>query len=150
MTIRDRAPKRILRQVIDERLKAGQVLYLECDFTVPKARWKYLLLASRCEPALVIVINTSRNQFILRDDNRRACQVKLRQADHPFMKHNSWIDCGDVHEVDAEEIADQIIEDFGRIKGQIRPAVARQVIGAVKRSMSVAPRHKDIIAATLG
>jgi len=31
MTIRDRAPRRILRQVIDERLKAGQVLYLECD-----------------------------------------------------------------------------------------------------------------------
>lgn len=121
---------------ISEQLTPGRVLLLHCDFTMPPKN-KYLVLGSAHPEPLFLVINTRLTNFIMKNEQLRQCQVLLRQSEHDFLQHDSYIDCTAAHVIALSEIYRQVEVDVSRIKCELSANARDQVIATVKFSMTL-------------
>ena len=136
------------REHIARSLKPGQIFYLFCNFTSPQKE-KYLILICSEPKHLFFLINSEIHPFIKKRSELNQCQVSLKQNDHNFLDHDSFIDCIDVKEFHLEEIENQILVDMSRIKGTANQQVIDNIIAAVKTTKTIIPRHKKWILDSL-
>lgn len=150
MILVDHFPPDVKLKTIKEKLQPGRVVYLFCEFTVPKPKDKYLMLACADPLPLFFVINSEVGAFIKERDYLYRCQVKLDVANHGFLDHDSFIAC---HEVRSDFSMDDIIEQFwsdmDRIKGVISKDARDQVLAAAKACTVLPKREKEWILKAL-
>jgi hypothetical protein len=80
----------------------------------------------------------------------KRCQVKIDAASHPFLTHDSYIDCKDaITSLTREHIEEQILNDMSRLKGNIEEPVKEQVIAAVKSCETLKQQNATWILAAL-
>lgn len=143
-------PKRKKQEYIDRQLKPGQVLYLHCEFVTKSHQDKYLVLACSGTRPLLFIINSKIPPFIEKHPDLHRCQVKLFASDYSFLDHDSFVNCAEVISYfDESEIRQQVIEDVGRIKGELNTVTRKAIIKAVQNARSIAPRHKRLIIDSL-
>ncbi|MDX7993206.1 hypothetical protein [Xenorhabdus littoralis] len=139
-----------IKNLTEQHLKPGAVIFMKCNFTTPP-KMKYLLVAS-CEPKfLVLVINSEINNFIRCREELLQCQVDIPAVDHPFLCHDSFVNCVDTYAAfNLSDIKSQIIDSYAEIyKGRLRDYCIRNVIEAVSESPSMEPRHMKMITGSL-
>jgi hypothetical protein len=142
-------PKHKKQEYIDRQLKPGQVLYLQCEFINPQ-KDKYLVLACPGTRPLLFIINSKIPPFIEKHPDLHKCQVKLCASDYSFLDHDSFVDCAKVIDYfDESEIRQQVLDDVGRIKGELNTATRKAIIKAVHNAKSITPRHKRLIVDSL-
>jgi len=150
-TLGDRFPEHEKQAYVDRHLRPGQVLYLYCDFTTPP-KGKYVILACpdvRPRP-LLFIINSLISPYIQRHPELLNCQVLLAALDHPFLAHDSYINCSNVVDYfDYSEIRAQLVNDVGRIRGELSPIATRDVIQVVRAARTISPHHKKLIVQSL-
>jgi len=76
--------------------------------------------------------------------------VLIRQADNPFLKHDSYIECGSPLELDDYVIETSLAGNDGKIFGKLNPAAIPDICAAIARSRLIRPRDRALIAANLG
>ena len=143
MILADHFPLDVKLKTIKENLQPGRVVYLFCEFIIPKPKDKYLLVCCIDPLPLFFVINSEVSDFIKERDHLLRCQAKLDVATHDFLDHDSYIAC---HEAKSEftggDISKQLLSDMGRIKGMISNDVRDQVLAAVKACTVLPSREK--------
>ncbi len=148
MPIWNKLPPEERRKYIHARLTPGRVILLHCDFTRPHPKDKFLLVASLDPDPLFFVINSKLTDFIRRNEHLIRCQVAVDHKTHPFLQHESYINCTEAYEIGMDEIYRQLEADVNRIKSDITDSVRTQILAAVKLSKTLSPKHKsDILSA---
>jgi hypothetical protein len=128
-----------------EILTPGNILLLLCDFT-SEIKPKYLLLVSIKNGLLFFIINSKINQFKQDNPDLLESQVELKKDEHPFLHHDSWIDCSKViREFDAAEVIRQVTSRIGKLSGSISDSARKQVRSVVRDSRTLEKRFKDAV-----
>ncbi|MCW9733171.1 hypothetical protein L5B97_06690 [Avibacterium sp. 20-15] len=142
-------PQDIVEPVINNHLKAGAVLRLFCDFTTPP-KYKFVMIAS-VEPLLVFIINSEIHPYISNNPGLLADQVDIPQVDHPFLSHDSILNCIQAHQAfNISHLYQELINGFSEIyKGKLCPYVLRNAIDVVKRSVNLPKITKDQIISSI-
>jgi hypothetical protein len=139
----DHFPSDVKLKTIKEKLQPGRVVYLFCEFTVPKPKDKYLLLGCIDPLPLFFVINSEVSDFIKERAHLLRCQARLDVASHDFLDHDSFIACHEAKsEFSVDDINKQLLSDMDRIKGMISNDVRDQVLAAVKACTVLPNREK--------
>ena len=134
---------------IQDLLKPGTVLYLLSDFTdYPKE--KFLVLASVVPELLFFVINSAINDFAQTHPDVLECYVGLRQAEHSFLRQDSWVHCGEaIRGITAEEIEQQIKQKIGSARGVISGTAKADIRQNVSSNRLLEARFKRWILDSL-
>jgi hypothetical protein len=124
-------------------------LHLFCEFTTPPKE-KYLVLAAINPALLFIVINSEINDFKRNSPDLLESQIELKKDTHPFMLHDSWIDCSKViRDFDAAEVFSQFKSRLGGLKGSLSISVRQAIRAAVADSRTLERRFKESVLAEL-
>jgi hypothetical protein len=73
--------------------------------------------------------------------------VELAKADHRFLDHDSYLECGDPMEID-----DYLIEEGLQMRGvigRLSPSVCHEVVTALAASRTLSPADKQAITAAI-
>lgn len=144
MILGDHFPPDAKRKTIKEKLQPGQVVYLYCEFTVPKPKDKYLLLGCVDPLPLFLVINSKVSDFIKERGYLLRCEAKLDAASHGFLDHDSFVDCREaISDFSMDDIIEQLLNDMKRVKGMISDDARDDVLSAVKMCTVLPKRKKD-------
>src|SRR2546423_726525 len=119
MSIGGKFPLERRLQSIRDQFLPGQIFYLFCDFTIPSAKDKYVVLACVNPRPLVLLINTKKSELVRTDPELESTQVLLTPSDYPFLRHDSYINCLSSHDMRQDEIEQQVLLDMSRIKGRL-------------------------------
>jgi hypothetical protein len=101
------------------------------------------------ETSLLFVINSSIPKFALKSPDLRSCQIELNASDYPFLEHDSYVNCVEVKSVSKAEIERQILQDIGRIKGELNATTKREIIRVVQTARTINARHKRLVIEAL-
>lgn len=129
-------------------LRAGLVLSL---YQPIAQKTKYhVLIAASVDRSLAFIINSSPSPFIQRQPDLLRRQVVMTKADHPFMRHDSYIACHDTVRLDPMDTLASGIGN-GTIKrlGFIQDAVWELICVASEGSRLISPRDQKLIASVL-
>ena len=85
-------------------LERWQVYYLLCRYTKPHPKDKYIVIACIEPKILGFLINSRINPFITNRPYLLPCEVTIRTVTHPFLNHDSFVDCRDAFEFTEAEL----------------------------------------------
>lgn len=95
------------------------------------------------------VINSDISNFIRARPDLNRCQVDIDQATHPYMDHDSKIDCSRVRVYPVEAILAQLEENPTWILGKITDPVRVNMSLALRHSTAIAIAEVGIYCASL-
>lgn len=144
MNLGDRFPEECKIKQIKNYLSPGSIFYIFCDFTKPR-KDKYLFLACKKPKPLFFVINTRLNQYIQRKEKLLKSQTVIDVASHPFLRHDSYIDCKTAYTINIEDVIEQLSNDMKRIKGKTSSNLLTNIIETVKSCVTLPNREKQWI-----
>lgn len=142
-------PSDLISIQTNKYIKAGAVVRLLCDFTTPQ-KHKYLMIAC-VEPLQVFIINSEIPEFIQRNPHLLADQVDIPQADHPFLKHDSILNCIEAHRAfNLSHLKDKLIANFSEVyKGTLKEYLLRNILDVVERSENLSRITKNQIISAI-
>lgn len=72
--------------------------------------------------------------------------MELKKVEHPFLHHNSWLDCSKViREFDATETIRQVTSHIGKLSGPVSASARKLIRAVVRDSRTLEKRFKDAI-----
>jgi hypothetical protein len=149
MVLGDRFPKRERLASVRRQLTLWRGVRVFCEFTSPPK--DKLLVIGRVGPDVqVLVINSRLSNYILARPELKRCQVRLDAADHTFLGTDSFLNCGEVYLIGAEDVERQLVEDMSRIRGEVSAQVRSGVLEAIRASRTLARQQKGQLLSSLG
>lgn len=121
-------PVDIVAKQVEKYIKSGAVVKLFCDFTTPQ-KFKYFMIAT-VEPLQVFIINSEITEFIRRNAALLADQVDIPHKDHPFLTHDSVLNCIEAHRgFNISDLKNELIANFSEVyQGELKPYILRNVV----------------------
>lgn len=95
------------------------------------------------------VINSGINSFISRKDYLKECQIMMDKKNHPFLDHDSYLDCSKIYQIEIDSVKDQLVADSDPIKMSISADVKKSILDAVRKSKTLTPKEKEDIEGAL-
>lgn len=108
-----------------------------CRHAKPAPKSKFIAIVCQDEAPMGFMINTKLRPWILKRPHRRASQVLIAASHHPFLVHDSYVDCTELYEFADGEL--------NNLRGAISGQAKRQIRNAVAASLTLARRHKELI-----
>jgi len=119
-------------------IERWQVYFIvNCRHAKPLPKDKYVVVACFDPNPCGFFINSRVNPFIQNQPALAACEAPLSATDHPFLSHNSWLDCRDILSFRADELSD--------LRGVISPHVIPTVVSIVQACPVLRNRFKKLI-----
>ena len=144
MVLGDLFPASEKEKAFQNQFKPGVILYLHCDFTTPPKE-KYLLVAADDGEVLCFVINSEINPFLGRRKDSLRCQILLKQHEHNFLAHDSYVNCCELRRFDKDFVRDIVVKDIARIKGQLSETATQDVLNAVSGAKTLSTQEKQLV-----
>lgn len=138
MPLGDNFPPDIVRA----QIQPGKILLLDCDFA---GKEKFVVVGSVHPRPSLLVINSTINDFVKNRPHLAQCQVKIDQASHDFLSHDSWVACHEVVRFDLAEMHAQVVSDPRRLKGLLSDEVKDQTLSAIKHAPTISLADKQHI-----
>lgn len=120
---------------MDSEYKIGSVLHYYCYVA---SKNKYHVVVCTEPELLTVLINTHLNNFVKNNPSLVACNAPIKQDDHSFLSHDSYVSCCDVYT--GPRYGDKV--DF---VGYISKTTWRRIMKAVANSPTMSRRHKSWI-----
>lgn len=138
-------PSSLTEISINNHLRAGAVLRIYCSFTTPP-KFKFVMIAN-LEPLEVFIINSEMPPYIQNTPDLLADQIDIPQHDHPFLEHDSILNCIEAHRTfNISDLKQEMAENFSQIyKGKLKPYLLRNVLNVVENSVNLSPIVKSRI-----
>jgi len=148
MVLGGRFPEHERLASVRRQLTPWRVIRLFCRFTSPPK--EKLLVIGRIGPDVqVLVVNSELSNYVLARPDLRRCQVQLDAAGHIFLRADSFLDCGQVYFVSAGDIERQLVEDLGRIRGEVSVGARPAVLEAIRTSRTLTKQQKGQLLSSL-
>lgn len=148
MTLWDHLPTDQRVHHIRQRLTPGRVVRLFCDFTRPPKE-KFLLVGALRPYPIVFAINSSISPFVQDRAALLESQVEIHSIAHPFLDHDSFIDCSTVFYPSMEEIENQMLHNIHRLKDRAATECLERVRLTVEQAMTLERQEKRWILEAL-
>ena len=145
-----RFPTSLRRDHIRRTLHPGHVIYVWCRHTTPP-KDKYLVFIGFGETPAFFVVNSGINDFIRIRPDLLQSQVELECSNHPFLPHDSIVDCSGIKKwFSIDELSEQILGDETKIKGELTDAARKAIVGVVQRAKTISAVDKEFVLTSLG
>lgn len=131
-------------EIVRRSLAPGLIFSLFCNFTHPPKPKILLLLTVDAYPR-VFAINTNIPSLIQKVPGMLQTQVLLERRQHPFLTHDSYVDCSKAIQVNGLSLPDlksELINNISAIKGRISPNARALVVEAIRSSSTLERRMK--------
>lgn len=66
-----------------------------------------------------LYINSEINPNVIRTEEQKSLQFKIKSSDYPFLKHNSYIDTAAIQKREQGGLVEVLFKKNGRLRGQI-------------------------------
>lgn len=100
-------------------------------------------------PKMVVCIEPTLGFFYrINTEGKWQVPVPILKTDHPFLNHDSFIECGEPFELD-DYLIDESIRRSG-VLGQIAASLALSIYRAAVRASTVSLHDKELIRLALG
>ena len=121
-------------------LRLGSIVDIFVAHITPPHRKFYVVCCF--EPMVLgFFINSGINPYIQKRPRMLEAQVRVTKADHPFLDHDSWLDCTEVHTFTRTYLEREIRTNPEADCGDIAAAVEREMLGVIVRSHTLAGDH---------
>ena len=97
----------------------------------------------------VLVVNSRLPNYVLARPDLKRCQVRRDAAGHTFLRTDSFLDCGEVYLVRAEDIQRELVEEMSRICGEVSVQARPAVLEAIRTSRTVTRHQKGHLLSSL-
>lgn len=105
---------------------------------------RFLLLHIHDQTVYTCVINTTPAKLLINSAALRRCQIAMPVSKHPFMDHDSWVDCTRGWPFLLSNVLRQLAENskwiYGEVSGDLRDAVC----GAIKVAPTISSSNKTM------
>lgn len=136
-------------EFVESAISPGKVLYLLCALPC-ETKDKFVVVVNPCEPFSCFLINSNICSFIKKNPALSRCQILLKHEEHPFLTHDSYLDCATLLKtLHYEEAKEQILKDFSRIRGDLNLTTRKEISRVVHSSKVLIPREKEMILRNL-
>ncbi len=136
------------RKAAARRLSPGAVVRIDVRF--PEGpRSKYLVVASVDDECRTLIVNSRIHPLVERNEDLAVCQVRIDQARHDFLSHDSFLACHQVLRLPTSAVLGELVDDMGRLKGRVHPEIIGQVIAAIKRAPTLSPVEQTALVLSL-
>ncbi|WP_133702333.1 hypothetical protein [Roseateles toxinivorans] len=88
---------------------------------------------------VTLVINSEIGPFIQARPKLLKCQVQIAAESHPFMDHDSHIDCSRLRTYTTTEVVRQLVAQPHWTLGSISDTVRNEIAAAMKASVVIEP-----------
>jgi len=103
-------------------------------YALPKPKNKFVVVVHLDPIPHVFLINTDVNKFIKNKPYLMDCEAPVKANEHPFLSHDSVIDCRDIFPLTQEELTDK--------RGKLSVTAQNVVLNAVKICPVLGRREK--------
>ena len=112
--------------------------------------WTHDGLISPPGPKMVVCLCPDAGLFVrINTKGWRPGSVSIKKLEHPFLNHDSHVECGAVFELD-DYVIDQSVDPPGKgIIGRISLITIVNMVAAVNAATSVRDEDRDMIVTTL-
>jgi hypothetical protein len=115
-----------------------EIFYLQpCRHTLPQPKDKFLVIVYIDPLPHGFLVNSRINAFIANRSYLLCCEASILQAQHRFLKYDSYIDCRDIFSFDRSELVNS--------KGFLSDTAQAEVIKAVQLCPVLETIHKNRI-----
>lgn len=129
----------------------GTILYLKVALPECELEDRYMVVVGFDNNRPLLLKIDSEKSYSKLNKKFREHQFLVKQSQYPFLKYDSYLDCGRVWWIiTQDEVIEQIRVDPQRIKGHILKVHENEIVKFARMSKSVQSNHKIIIAASLG
>src|SRR5690349_122232 len=142
-------PDEFLLAQIRRRLRPGVVIKLYRRMDDGQLHEKRFVVLHVDEHTVTCVINSEINQFIRTRPALLRCQVRMHAAGHPFMDHDSHIDCSRVRSFLTEEVIADLMSRPEWILGNATDGCCDDIAAALKASETLSLAEVDSYCASL-
>jgi hypothetical protein len=149
MSLGGRFPPEFLERHLRRRLAPGVVFKVRALMDDQQVREKRFLAIAVDDQTVACVINSVVNPFIEARPALRRCQVLITAADHPFMQHDSYIDCRKVFRIPTNQVVAELLANSEWMLGTIHHQLREQVLAALKGSPMMRPADVATLCAEL-
>lgn len=134
-------PPGFLKSQIQRQLVPGAVIKLRAVMDDGKLQEKRFVVAHVDEHTVCCVINTAIGPFLQARPALLKCQVTMAVAAHPFMSHDSSVDCSRTRSFATAEVIKELMGEPSWVLGQIAPDLRQEIIGALKFAPTLSPNE---------
>tara|TARA_R110002096_G_scaffold226108_3_gene415415 strand:- start:6922 stop:7317 length:396 start_codon:yes stop_codon:yes gene_type:complete len=112
---------------------------------------KYCVIASTAPRVILLLISSEVSQLKRQQPDQWHSQVVIDKASHPFLKRDSYIDCGDLfgYPPGPGGLANDLNNDPSRMLGKLSSDTLARVRAVVQRSRLLSPIQIDQILSSL-
>lgn len=141
-------------QFLKNRLRAqltpGAVIKLNEKMDDGKVQEKrFVVLNVDATTTTCVVINSQINQFIQKRAHLLKCQALMPQATHPFMDHDSHVDCVRTRPYGTDNVLDELVNNPKWMLGRITLQMRDDIQAALLQSPAIPPAEKQALGAVL-
>ena len=134
---------------VRRQLKPGVVVKLKVVMDDGQRQEKRFVVVEVEGDTATLVINSRIGPFIGARPNLLRCQVKIEAAAHPFMDHDSHIDCSRARNYPTSEVVDQLVDKPEWILGAVGSDTRDEILAAIKASDLISPLDAARMCASL-
>lgn len=144
MGLGDAFPKEMQEEFARRSLVPGAVIRVPQVMDDQKEKEKRFVVLHADDDTLTCVINSELTDFAVRTPAVHQCQVSMPQADHPFMRRDSFVDCAKIRRYRTEDLVAHLSSNMSDVLGKISPDLRDQIVSALKHSTTNALVHVEL------
>lgn len=148
MAVGDSFPPEKRKAYVDRNLKPWTIIRLYCAI-IADPHDKFLVVVSVVSCLVYFFINSRPYTLAESNPKWKDTQVCIDTKNHPFLDHDSFIDCSRVLSLPIYEVERQLVADISRIHGVVSDAVQAKVIQAVRKNTTISGGKKKAILENL-
>jgi hypothetical protein len=150
------ADPQLLRDQFRRQLQPGAVVRFEAQLSSLTTKFKiWVVVAVDDVKADLFIINSAIPAFVRSSPPMLKCQALMRQASHPFMHHDSYVNCHRPRTYNVEDLLTEFVNDAlgngsSPILGLIEvPAMRNDIVAKLLQSNVTSTQEKSRLAASL-
>ena len=151
MNLGDYFPQHVKDDFAARSIEVGQALFIEIpEFNLPYK--KYLIIAAINMHRTIlagVIVNTEINQNIARSKQLQSFHLLIKQADHPFLQYDSYVNCSTLHKRTVEEVGRAISANPAVVVGNVTADMLRKIHAALTDCREISRKDKNEFGFTL-
>jgi hypothetical protein len=134
-------PRGFLEAQIQRQLKPGVVIKMRQTMDDGVIHEKRFIVVAIDKQTVTFVINTAVSVFLQARPALLKCQVNMPVVDHPFMSHDSYVDCSRTRTYSTQEVISDLTSQPDWVLGEVSHALRAEMLAAIKFSPALSAKE---------
>ncbi len=135
---------------IRRQLRPGTVIKLRRVMDDGEIHEKRFVVVHVDERTVTCIVNSKISAFLRARPVLLRCQVSMPAAAHPFMSHDSHVDCSRTRVYATDDVVRELQSEPGWVLGAITSGLRDEMVAALKFSPVLSAHEVNSLCASLG